>query len=191
MSGLIKLKKGQRFGKHIVIKFAGFGNKKIRRSQYLCKCDCGNENIVRASCLISGQTISCGCLTKKAVSKAAFKGAGVAGFNILIRSYKNGAKRRNLEFLLSDDELFKFFKQNCVICGVEPKQVAKPSERKYVSNELIVKCSFYYNGIDRIDNKKGYILENCRTMCKNCNYAKHKSTNEEFEDWLKRIRNFK
>lgn len=34
-----------------------------------CICDCGNEVKVRASCLASGNTKSCGCLQKDAVSK--------------------------------------------------------------------------------------------------------------------------
>ena len=39
-------------------------------AQWICRCDCGNEIIVRSYCLTSGHTKSCGCLQKEAVSKA-------------------------------------------------------------------------------------------------------------------------
>jgi hypothetical protein len=38
---------------------------KKRATFYLCKCDCGNEKIIRADCLKSGNSKSCGCLWKE------------------------------------------------------------------------------------------------------------------------------
>lgn len=35
------------------------------QKQYLCKCDCGKLKVVRAMCLRSGLTRSCGCLLKQ------------------------------------------------------------------------------------------------------------------------------
>lgn len=37
----------------------------IHQIQYLCKCSCGNEIIVRGAYLRSGNTKSCGCLSKE------------------------------------------------------------------------------------------------------------------------------
>ncbi len=34
-----------------------------------CKCSCGNEKIIRASCLTSGSTKSCGCLISERITK--------------------------------------------------------------------------------------------------------------------------
>jgi hypothetical protein len=39
---------------------------------------------------------------------------------------------------------------------------------------------FTYNGIDRIDNTKGYYPENCRTCCVEVNYMKRKMSDAEF-----------
>ena len=39
---------------------------------------------------------------------------------------------------------------------------------------------YLYNGIDRIDNKLGYIKGNMTPCCKICNHAKHDLT---FEGW--------
>lgn len=50
----IKDLSGEKFGKLTVIK-------KLQGSDWLCKCDCGNEKIVQTSSLKSGRTKSYGC----------------------------------------------------------------------------------------------------------------------------------
>ena len=50
---------GMRFGRLVVINRAK--NTKDRKSQWLCRCDCGNETIVCGRYLRSGATKSCGC----------------------------------------------------------------------------------------------------------------------------------
>jgi hypothetical protein len=51
---------GRRFGRLYVIEYVG--NDKHNNALWLCKCDCGNEIIVRGVCLRRGGTRSCGCL---------------------------------------------------------------------------------------------------------------------------------
>ena len=51
---------GKRFGKLIVISEAGSNSR--GDALWLCKCDCGNEKIVRGSHLRYGNIKSCGCL---------------------------------------------------------------------------------------------------------------------------------
>lgn len=52
---------GQRFGKLVVIKEVDRDKHNYR--QYLCKCDCGNEKVIRQAALTTGQPPqrSCGC----------------------------------------------------------------------------------------------------------------------------------
>lgn len=50
---------GHRFGRLTVIEYAGAQN---QQSTWKCKCDCGNEKIVKRGLLRSGRTNSCGCL---------------------------------------------------------------------------------------------------------------------------------
>lgn len=52
---------GVRFGKLVAIKPCG---KKYNRTVWLCKCDCGKEVEVVGTALSSGNTSSCGCLSK-------------------------------------------------------------------------------------------------------------------------------
>lgn len=54
---------GQRFGRLVVVSRAG--NDKSGNYQWLCKCECGSETIVRGYSLRSGHTKSCGCLNRE------------------------------------------------------------------------------------------------------------------------------
>jgi len=54
---------GLRFGRLVVKKRDG--KDKFGYVTWLCKCDCGNETVVRGSFLKSGTTQSCGCLKKE------------------------------------------------------------------------------------------------------------------------------
>lgn len=50
---------GQRFGRLTVVKLDRTG----KHTYWLCKCDCGNEKVIRSDCL--GAVRSCGCLKKE------------------------------------------------------------------------------------------------------------------------------
>ena len=58
---------GQRFGRLEVIKRVE--NNKFNNTQYLCRCDCGNEIIIPGSHLRNGNTSSCGCYKREYVIK--------------------------------------------------------------------------------------------------------------------------
>lgn len=58
---------GQRFGRLVAIKLIPREERTWSNKEraWLCKCDCGNETIVRQRCLLSARmTKSCGCLRK-------------------------------------------------------------------------------------------------------------------------------
>ena len=58
--------------------------------------------------------------------------------------------------------------ENCYICGKS--------------------CSdTHINGIDRYDNNIGYVTENCRTCCGECNYMKREFSYNDIFDKLKSI----
>jgi hypothetical protein len=54
---------GQRFGRLVVIYFAG--RESNGALEWRCRCDCGNETVVRGTRLKSGSTQSCGCLSRE------------------------------------------------------------------------------------------------------------------------------
>lgn len=55
---------GKKFGRLTALEYSGDG-------KWLCKCDCGNNKIVRSSHLTSGHTKSCGCYKSDLARKRA------------------------------------------------------------------------------------------------------------------------
>ena len=160
---------GSRYGKLIVLKEAG--RHKDRSILWECKCDCGKTVAVKAKSLKSGETKSCGCLRKIEKGKASLKR--------VYRGYKNEALRKNLQFDLSIKDFEEITTKNCFYCGVKPKQ---RSYRKFSNGEYL------FNGIDRVDNSKGYVKGNIKPCCFICNRAKGNMEYKEFVLWLKKIK---
>lgn len=73
--------------------------------------------------------------------------------NVFYHEYKKRAIQRNLAFELTDTQFSSIVIQPCYLCGKETNIIHK-------------------NGIDRVDNTKGYIDGNVKSCCWNCNYMK-------------------
>lgn len=162
---------GQTFDRLKVIKRVE--NNKYSGVCYLCLCECGNEVIVQGSKLTHRQTKSCGCYHKDVMSKS----YGEAAFNRVIRSYKRNVKNGR-EFSLTNEEARELMLSPCYYCGQEP---SNKSKSEYDTGD------FQYNGIDRIDNTKGYVKGNVVPSCRKCNLGKHKSSENEFLSCIKAI----
>lgn len=94
-------------------------------------------------------------------------------FRNVLSYYKSGAKRRGLEFQLTDDD-FKLLTQSCcTYCGSGPKSIVKSATEIYI-----------YTGLDRRDNEKGYTCENTIPCCTLCNWMKR---NLSYESFLKHV----
>ena len=85
----------------------------------------------------------------------------------LWRSIQRNAYSRCLLFTISEFEFEKLTIQPCYYCGFQS-----------ISR---------LNGIDRVDNNKGYILSNCITCCKMCNTIKNTQHPLEFLDKVQLI----
>jgi len=171
---------GQTFGRLTVESCAG----KLKGLSYYwnCICVCGNIKAIKSNSLRSGVTVSCGCYAKEEQSKSNRKEAGYSAITRLISEYKYGAKSRGFEWDLSRDNCEIIFNSNCYYCGVEPSNTFKGDWGKQYYKAKP------YNGIDRMDNKKGYILENVVPCCKICNRAKHTMDFDDFINWINRIK---
>jgi len=143
----------------------------------ICSCD-GKELVVSGQSLRNGSSKSCGCLQKEIVSNRAKKQFGEATFNSVLRTYKDGAKSRNLEFSLTDEEFYNLTQQNCFYCNSEPNQISKNPNNN---------GDFIYNGLDRVDSSKGYSKENVVPCCIQCNRAKTDLTQQKFYDWIDQV----
>lgn len=97
--------------------------------------------------------------------------------NIIYAHYRRSARDRNIEFTLSKEQIRELIEQDCHYCGQKPIV-------RYTSESCA--GQYEWNGIDRVDNSKGYIEGNCVPCCKTCNFAKRDLTLIEFENWLER-----
>ena len=156
---------GQKFGKWTATNQTYRQNGRTLR---LCNCDCGNQRWVLTHGLISGHTKSCGCSIKLP--------PGRASRNRLLLDYKMSAKRRDLSWSLIDTEFDHLVTGNCHFCRRPPSRMRR---QRHCNG------AFYFNGIDRLDNDRGYEIKNVVTCCKICNYAKGKMNMKEFTQWVK------
>lgn len=174
---------GQVFNDLIVIEWLGF--KKFsdgkRRSIYKCKCKCGNNCEVNQSDLKSSNVKSCGC---RLLIKHSYKGEHYSTISYVLNNYKQSAKNKNREFNLTRDEFIKLISSNCYYCNKKPS-----IERK--SYNTLDKSSFFYNGIDRLDNSKGYTTENSVSCCTECNFLKKDYNELEFLKLIQKIYEWK
>ena len=170
--------KGQTFGRLTVIEHIGFT--KSRNAIWKCQCVCGNVKDVRSADLIKGTTQSCGCLFKEVAGSYKKLDRGLAARNDLYAKYKRKAQARNIVFDLPIDVFETITQKNCYYCGIQP----------YRENRINNKTgSYIYNGIDRVDNTKGYVENNVVACCKHCNQAKSDMTVKEFDAWIIRLHN--
>jgi len=172
---------GRKFNRLKVIKRI-YPNTKYGRVRWLCKCDCEKEKVIPANHLVNNEIKSCGCLVKEEMinnphNKLAF---GTSNMRQAILTYKMSAKRRGVEYKLTVEQFKEITQKDCFYCGAKPSNIYKnkQSNGKYI-----------YNGIDRIDNNKGYAIDNIVPCCKSCNSAKGILTLQEFQDWVKRLYN--
>ena len=74
---------------------------------------------------------------------------------------KNNAKRRNIFFGLTRQQLFELIEQKCHYCDRLPNNMMKSTNGSNVA--------LLYSGIDRIDPSKGYVEGNVNPCCSECN----------------------
>lgn len=148
-----------------------------KRTAWTCRCDCGNECVVKTDHLCQGYTKSCGCRISK-------KGQpGDAGKSYWFSQYKSSASRRGLCFEIPFADFIRLTQRNCVYCGREPSIRATGSTGK--SAESKAHGLYIANGLDRKDNALGYTLDNAVPCCSRCNLAKRDMSHTEFIEWIR------
>lgn len=139
--------------------------KNINNIKKICPI-CGKEFI--ACCINKERHIFCSKECQRKNFNSIFKKKRIGNLNIRFGEIKGSAVKRNLEFLI-DIDFYKdnIFDKECYYCG-----------EKYDGM-----------GIDRIDNTKGYIKDNCVPCCGKCNSMKQQMTFNEFIEHCNKIIN--
>lgn len=170
----IKLKKpqidlvGQKFGKlKIIEKYLPRGGGVF----WVCECDCGKRVKYQTERFKNVQ--SCGCLRLEKITKS-FGHISGSFFSMV----KRNAVIRKLEFSITMKDLDELIvKQNfkCALSDLPIKIVAGRRNTETTAS------------VDRIDNKKGYVVDNIQFVDKRINYMKWKFSDEEFIELCKKV----
>ena len=170
---------GKRFGRWAVVERDGFD----RHGQIVweCVCTCGTKRTVSGGNLGNGSSTSCGCYMAEAAGNRKRLPFGEAAFRDALRRIKNNAKSRQLMYGLTNEQAKELMDSNCFYCGGGPSNISRPTSRTH--------GSYVYNGIDRVDNTKGYILGNVVPCCFPCNWMKNILSLTEFKAQIKKLHN--
>ena len=147
-----------------------FSKNSFGQTTAVCECLCGGKTTTTITRLASHHTKSCGCLRQNKT------GTGSV-INSVLTTYKSCAKQKGLVFELDKTAVEKLILSPCFYCGTPPYRVWTIFRVSGKNSSLA--C----NGIDRVDNSKGYLKSNSVPCCPRCNYAKRDMSLEEFSAW--------
>ncbi len=137
---------GQKFGRLIVVKYAG--SNKDRAATWECVCNCGQKTIVRGNHLCRGLIKSCGCLSSEMTSKR-MKTHGMTDSRVYntwehIIARCNNPKIQNYK---------RYGGRGITVCKRWLKFI------NFLKDMGEPPTGY---SIDRIDNNKGYCKKNCK-----------------------------
>lgn len=133
---------------------------------------CGKNDVEFAKTKRGTQSRFCvGCYSKlRAVEDTRHRKVSKQTPEVYYADYKRDAARKKRLFELTLDEFRSIISKPCAYCG-------KIEELEY-------------NGVDRIDNSKGYIIDNCAAACKMCNLMKSDHAASDFKNHCKAIHSY-
>lgn len=129
------------------------------RTYWLLKCrHCGRKKWSFAGNIKLGLALRCPCQIRELArhNTASF-------WRNYVKMYVNGAKSRQLAWRLSSKKVQALALKDCHYCGQSPE-----SRRMHWRSYCVVPV----NGLDRLDNTRGYTPENTVPCCKRCNRMK-------------------
>jgi hypothetical protein len=182
---------GQRFGRLVAVELTD--ERDHGNAVWICRCDCGSTIRLSPANFRSG-TKSCGCIGRGSHGRSFIRGgvgsrqAGAKplihqeelNFRDLYSNYRYGATRRGYTWSLSHSEFAELTKLDCHYCGAPPEQTFV-GRRGHTDGQ-----PYIYNGVDRVDNERGYEMNNVIPCCGTCNVAKMGRDYHEFTAWILR-----
>lgn len=139
---------------------------------WMCKCSCGGLKRVAHGRLTSKATTSCGC----ARGKSQLLPNGLGQKRYIFRQYKSWALKKGRKFELGFESFVELISSACHYCSHSAEQAGSTSG---------------FNGIDRMDNSKGYVTGNVVSCCWPCNQMKGSRSHDGFIDHCSRIAGFR
>jgi len=175
-------KPGRKFGKYTIITGDIVKGNNNNESKVECLCECGKINIVSCITLIKGVSNGCRQCThsKTGIDHPSFKGyKEIPGS--WFRRYINRSNK--FEFTITIENIYDLWtKQNkkCALSGLD----IDFKNTNQNTHDLICTAS-----LDRIDSKKGYILDNIQLVHKDINMMKKEYNQQYFIEMCKLVSN--
>jgi 5-methylcytosine-specific restriction endonuclease McrA len=173
----IELVPGTRYDHYIVVGRASNREEPSGRSltAWHCQCDCGTKFVTATRNIRRGVIKSCGCVHHNGGRFHPMTGQEAIA-RVRYTRHIHNANRREISSTLTFVQFSELILKPCHYCGIPPSHFVTRHKHKTA-----------VNGIDRVDNEKGYLLENCVPCCKTCNAAKGTLTADQFYDWIARL----
>jgi hypothetical protein len=151
-------------------------NKRYYTYLIKCQCVCGKITYPRKHDLLIKRSVSCGCIPSRLSPINVIQASSILR---IIKKFRSTAAKNSRDWSLTDEEASILLNSPCFYCnrlGV--------NTIRFDSNSTLK--SYKYNGIDRIDNNKGYHTLNVVSCCGDCNFAKH---TKSFTNFLTLVKN--
>lgn len=132
-----------------------------RKGYVLAQCVCGKIKELTGRSIRAQTSKNCGCRKGEKLRRRQRIVGTDSAIQTLFSRYFRTARRFGRQFLLSKEEFIRLTSANCFYCEATP--ASRSQRHSYI---------YYYNGIDRVDNTKGYEADNVVTCCTQCNTKK-------------------
>jgi len=183
LSKPIKDRRGERFGKLVLIDFSHRknqptpANKWGKKYYWKCKCDCGAIITTGLNNLMGGNKTSCGCI-KKGKESHKWKGyEDIPGW--VWCKIRSNAKRRGLELDIDLEYLWEIWLEQDGKCVLSGQPLRFEHERLKALNQT--------SSLDRIDSTKGYIKGNVQWVHKDLQAMKWDKPEDVFFNLCRKV----
>lgn len=112
-------------------------------------------------------------------------GKGNSGLGACYSTYRAVAKKKDIPFELTLEEFDGLSQGDCFYCGAHPIKIFAQTRVGVGTDKYSNK--YIYNGIDRVENEGCYVIENCVSCCKICNFMKATMPMKAFLHSVKKI----
>ena len=152
------------------------------RTNWLCLCDCGRKREALTEDLRGGEVTNCCNSECEFHRPVRLENPTEGSFRSLLRNYRRNAKNKGREFKLTNEEFKRLTSSNCRYCGDVPNK-----QWFYVKLNHTKTMPYIFNGVDRVDSDRGYIIGNCVPCCKICNSMKLDLTVDGFINHINKV----
>lgn len=149
-------------------------------------CECGTQKVMSAYHLTSGKSTQCrrcAALSNPGNALRRMGGTHLAA-NDKFNQYRKGARDAGRVWEPTFEQFLEITQEPCFYCGSAPSNVNRIPEKEWAED-------FWYNGIDRIDSRDGYLLDNIQPCCWKCNYMKRDKSQDDFLNHVRRIARYR